>query len=119
MSENENNNSWTCSHCSEILESQFEICWNCGTSKEGDLNPEFELYRETDSKHTPIESAGHIYRTLGISFLLCLIVYLFVGIPTDITPHYHEPDSSAFLGLLAVIIVILFIARSAARSCVE
>jgi len=110
MSEKDNNITWTCSHCGESLEAQFEICWNCGTSKDGDLDPDFELYRDTDSTHTPIESAGHIYKTLGISFLLCLILYIFVGIPTDITPHYHEPDSSAFSGLLGVILIVFLIA---------
>jgi hypothetical protein len=105
MSQTENNISSTCSHCGESLESQFEICWNCGTSKEGEPNPEFDLYRDTDAKDTPTGSAGYIYKTLGISFLLLIIFYLFLDIPADITSH-----SSVFLGFLEVFIAISFIA---------
>jgi hypothetical protein len=101
--------SWTCSHCGENLESQFEVCWNCGTSNEGELNPEFESYREIAPKHPPIESTGYIYKTLGVGFLLYLILYLGIDTPADYTTHYYEPDLSVFWGLLAVIAVILLI----------
>ena len=26
-------NTWDCKQCNEIIEGQFNICWNCGTSK--------------------------------------------------------------------------------------
>ena len=36
FSEDKNNNStWKCSKCGEIIESQFTDCWNCG---EGNVN---------------------------------------------------------------------------------
>jgi hypothetical protein len=27
---------WTCLGCGEQLEEQFDVCWNCGTSRDGD-----------------------------------------------------------------------------------
>ena len=32
---------WTCANCREVLEDQFDACWNCGCSREGKLNLEF------------------------------------------------------------------------------
>jgi predicted nucleic-acid-binding Zn-ribbon protein len=32
---------WTCGNCREVLEDQFDSCWNCGCSREGKLNLEF------------------------------------------------------------------------------
>jgi len=49
MSKNENNNSWTCSRCGEILESQFEICWNCGTTVDKETDPDFENLKKLNS----------------------------------------------------------------------
>ncbi|MDR3492752.1 MAG: DUF2007 domain-containing protein [Gammaproteobacteria bacterium] len=25
--------SWTCAHCGEVLEGQFDVCWKCGASR--------------------------------------------------------------------------------------
>jgi hypothetical protein len=32
---------WRCVKCREQVEDNFEICWNCGTSKEGIEDPDF------------------------------------------------------------------------------
>jgi len=32
---------WTCNNCREIVEDQFDACWNCGCSREGKLNLDF------------------------------------------------------------------------------
>ncbi len=32
---------WQCGKCHEELDDNFEICWNCGTSKDGVEDPEF------------------------------------------------------------------------------
>jgi hypothetical protein len=37
---------WTCSKCRENLEDDFDVCWSCGTSREGVANTEFNP--ETD-----------------------------------------------------------------------
>ena len=32
---------WECRKCHERHEDSFEVCWNCGTSKEGEEDPTF------------------------------------------------------------------------------
>jgi hypothetical protein len=32
---------WTCAHCHESIEGHFDVCWNCGTSRSGDIADTF------------------------------------------------------------------------------
>jgi hypothetical protein len=32
---------WTCENCGETVEDNFEICWSCGASYEGEEDPNF------------------------------------------------------------------------------
>jgi hypothetical protein len=32
---------WTCPNCSANVESSFEVCWSCGTTDEGVVDPTF------------------------------------------------------------------------------
>jgi hypothetical protein len=32
---------WKCSKCGENLKDVFEVCWSCGTTKDGTLDPHF------------------------------------------------------------------------------
>ncbi len=32
---------WTCGNCREMIEDQFDACWNCGCSRHGKLNLDF------------------------------------------------------------------------------
>ena len=41
---------WSCGNCNQVIDDQFDACWNCGCSREGKLNLEF--VRETsDGDH--------------------------------------------------------------------
>lgn len=33
---------WKCGNCHERLEDSFDVCWSCGTSKEGFPDPTFQ-----------------------------------------------------------------------------
>ncbi len=33
---------WECSKCDELIEESFEVCWNCGTSQDGQEDPGFQ-----------------------------------------------------------------------------
>ncbi len=44
---------WRCLECGEKLEPWFEVCWNCGTSREGDHDPDFK----SADAFTPAETA--------------------------------------------------------------
>ncbi len=32
---------WNCSKCGEKVEDDFDVCWSCGTTKEGTPSPDF------------------------------------------------------------------------------
>jgi hypothetical protein len=32
---------WKCSHCGENVEDSFQVCWSCGTTRDGVLDPHF------------------------------------------------------------------------------
>ena len=33
---------WECGKCHEKVEDTFDVCWNCGTSREGFVDPDFQ-----------------------------------------------------------------------------
>lgn len=41
---------WKCARCSQALEERFHACWNCGTSRDGVEDPDFESNRIKDSE---------------------------------------------------------------------
>ena len=109
MCKDENKPMRTCSHCGESLESQFEICWNCGTSKDGDLDPEFELLREKDTEPDQIESAKSIYQYLGFGFLFWFILYVLGFAYSTEHGYSHKSESSSFICVFVVLMVLAFI----------
>jgi uncharacterized protein YbjQ (UPF0145 family) len=42
---------WECKKCRERVEDSFEVCWNCGTSRDGVEDPSF--HRENDAEPPP------------------------------------------------------------------
>jgi uncharacterized protein YbjQ (UPF0145 family) len=41
---------WQCVKCREKLEDDFEVCWKCGTSRDGVEDPEFRIADETHAE---------------------------------------------------------------------
>jgi uncharacterized protein YbjQ (UPF0145 family) len=46
---------WDCKKCQERVEDSFEVCWNCGTSRDGVEDPAFR--READAELVGQEAA--------------------------------------------------------------
>ncbi len=46
---------WLCTKCREKLDDNFDVCWNCGTSKDGVEDPGF---RKADDAPAPAEVPG-------------------------------------------------------------
>ena len=80
---------WICSKCGEVLEVQFDTCWNCQTSRDdfaGDIDRDF------DSKDEHVASETKLDRILKLqqkqsealdeirSRVGCLYIYMIVGI---------------------------------------
>lgn len=42
---------WQCSNCGEFVEEMFDLCWNCGTARDGTIGPDFR--RESDVLSSP------------------------------------------------------------------
>lgn len=66
--------SWNCAHCREIIEPQFEYCWNCGTSYDGRRNPDFVSQQET------VESQSAGIHTLPLWFHICWFLICALGV---------------------------------------
>jgi len=37
---------WTCPNCKIEVEPDFDVCWSCGTSRDGQVDPDFSPDRE-------------------------------------------------------------------------
>ena len=80
---------WICSKCGEVLEEQFDTCWNCQTSRDdfaGEIAPDFDLKGESVASETKLdrilklqqkqsEALDEIRSRVG-----CLYIYMIVGI---------------------------------------
>ena len=51
---------WECSKCHESIEDGFDICWSCGTSKDGTEDPNFESHREATLDNDYAQSSSYI-----------------------------------------------------------
>jgi len=51
---------WQCVKCREELEDAFEVCWNCGTSRDGTEDPSF-----TKADDLPPEAYANLIATTG------------------------------------------------------
>ena len=59
---------WECRKCHEKHEDSFEVCWNCGTSKDGLEDPTFHRVDEID----PIAVSGKPIAMVSESYFLGL-----------------------------------------------
>jgi hypothetical protein len=80
---------WACPKCTERLEDEFETCWNCGTSKTGVENPDFE------PEEVPVNAAGR-----EVDCLRCGRALDYVGLR-----HFHEGTRWGVLGNLGELLV--------------
>jgi hypothetical protein len=71
---------WDCRQCREAVEEKFDVCWNCGTARDGTVDPEFRrvCLRCGWTEKTPLELAisFRVPRQFGIRDLLVLMLVL-------------------------------------------
>jgi ribosomal protein L37E len=63
---------WSCTRCGQTVEADFDFCWNCGTSRSGDVDSNF-VPAVVDQSECP--SCG----------------YLLFGLPTAQCPECGNP----------------------------
>ena len=69
---------WDCPKCSEQIEESFQVCWNCGTSKDGREDPDFQPEGTPEDRAGPREDAESVGRSRPRACLLAGAVYGFV-----------------------------------------
>ena len=88
---------WTCSNCQKSVEDSFEVCWNCGTSKDGVEDPAFvRLAKEGDS----VPAENPVSRGNPIACLRCNQELEHLG-----TKRFHEGKNWGVLGELGELFV--------------
>jgi hypothetical protein len=46
---------WTCPKCKSTVDGKFEVCWSCGTSREGVEDPTFVLADDEVPDESPLD----------------------------------------------------------------
>ena len=49
MHENNPTDTWTCPNCDELIETNFDSCWRCGTDREGTPPASPAIYTRPDN----------------------------------------------------------------------
>ena len=44
---------WTCARCGKSIEPDFELCWSCGTTRQGDVDPTFRRVETGSAAASP------------------------------------------------------------------
>jgi hypothetical protein len=80
---------WICPKCTEEMEPGFDTCWNCGTSRTGEENPDFE------PEEVPIGATGR-----DVECLRCGRALDYLGLK-----HFHEGARWGVFGDLGELLV--------------
>ncbi|NOR44801.1 MAG: hypothetical protein GQ534_04375 [Candidatus Delongbacteria bacterium] len=86
---------WKCKNCEEEVEDNFEVCWNCGSNKDGtktESNNEFEKQKKDSASKHPISGSlkviGALMKILGFVVAIYFLI-TFRGI--DIFSYIFVP----------------------------
>ena len=96
---------WQCVKCREELEETFDVCWKCGTSREGVEDPDFRAADEvplepvTEAVGEAVEPRQEADRS-PLMCPRCQRMLDFVG-----TKSFHEGTRWGFLGDLGELFV--------------
>jgi len=114
---------WKCKNCGEEVEDNFEICWNCGSNKDGKktkMADEFQQQKkESDIEHplgASLKIIGTIMKILGLIVGIIVLVKLSQGgifsedevTPTDviislIIIFYHYVSGMVCIGIAEIL----------------
>jgi len=84
QSESNNEGVWKCKKCKEEVENNYDICWNCGASKEGIIDKEAETDFKELKKEVGKPDAKGGGKKVTFAFLGGIL-----GIPLS---YYFQPD---------------------------
>ena len=62
---------WSCQECSEMHEDSFDVCWNCGTSREGVRDPTFPCVDDKQGGQEPKASPSQESKRSAVACPVC------------------------------------------------
>jgi hypothetical protein len=77
---------WPCSRCGQWIDLRFGVCWNCGTTHDGDANPHFsETVDRPESEPTdePVRSPPQFHLSTALWLTSIAAVAMSVGVSLD------------------------------------
>jgi len=100
---------WSCPRCTESIESEWEICWCCGTSRDGKVHPDFQRYVQLDDTPPAVQQSSTELNRTFLVFSLALSAVFGAAYPFV----FHSVPEDPFKGPAATsvipwILVILF-----------
>jgi hypothetical protein len=86
---------WNCPRCGADVDGGFEVCWACGTSRDGTSDPDFEVAT------APIVEVDHVDppATLKVLMWICLLLTVPVAI-SGAPVKFKHPWGTIFAILL-------------------
>jgi len=95
---------WSCTKCREKLEDDFDVCWNCGTTKDGVEDPDFRKADDAPTEEVEpeldISITAKKKRVSKLQCLRCKSTMHFLG-----EKSFHEGTRWGALGDLGELFV--------------
>jgi hypothetical protein len=92
---------WLCKKCHEEMKDSFDVCWNCGTSKDGVEDPDFQKTEEVQpAQSSPAFKCEEEIEPNPITCPRCNCELNYVG-----TKSFHEGTRWGVLGDLGELFV--------------
>lgn len=103
---------WQCTKCGEEIDDPFEACWNCGTSKDGVADPEFESETDAAEAGTPPENRWRLNAFWAAAIVTGVAGFVVFLVPPLVLMS-NSPATRKMLGMY----IVLAAAESFLVSC--
>ena len=64
---------WICPTCCQFVETSLEVCWNCGTSRDGTVDPAFRHADDFGPPEVELPRQIHLGTILKLTAASCLV----------------------------------------------
>ncbi len=100
---------WRCPQCAESIDSEWEICWCCGTSRDGKIDPDFQRSVQHDDAPPAVRHSDSGFNRAFLVFSLVLSAVFGAAYPFVFHTVPEDPlKGPAATSVIPWILVILF-----------